>query len=46
MSAQQKTLRYETLQLHAGYRPDPTTGARQVPIWPSESRQLFGQSRQ
>jgi O-acetylhomoserine (thiol)-lyase len=40
MSAQQKTLRYETLQLHAGYRPDPTTGARQVPIYATTSYQF------
>lgn len=25
--------RFETLQLHAGYSPDPSTGARQVPIY-------------
>jgi O-acetylhomoserine (thiol)-lyase len=40
MSAQQKILRYETLQLHAGYRPDPTTGARQVPIYATTSYQF------
>ena len=40
MSAQSKSLRYETLQLHAGYRPDPTTGARQVPIYATTSYQF------
>ena len=40
MSAQPKNLRYETLQLHAGYRPDPTTGARQVPIYATTSYQF------
>jgi O-acetylhomoserine (thiol)-lyase len=28
------------LQLHAGYRPDPTTGARQVPIYATTSYQF------
>ncbi|MFO1429805.1 MAG: PLP-dependent transferase [Candidatus Competibacteraceae bacterium] len=32
--------RYETLQLHAGYTPDPTTGARQVPIYATTSYQF------
>jgi O-acetylhomoserine (thiol)-lyase len=35
-----KTHRFETLQLHAGYRPDPTTGARQVPIYATTSYQF------
>ena len=26
-------LRFDTLSLHAGQRPDPTTGARAVPIY-------------
>src|SRR5512135_3614755 len=38
MSEQQR--RYETLQLHAGYTPDPTTGARQVPIYATTSYQF------
>lgn len=38
MSEQQ--LRYETLQLHAGYAPDPVTGARQVPIYATTSYQF------
>ena len=40
MSDQSKTLRFETLQLHAGYRSDPTTGARQVPIYATTSYQF------
>ncbi len=28
---------FETLQLHAGYTPEPTTGARQVPIYATTS---------
>jgi cystathionine beta-lyase/cystathionine gamma-synthase len=38
MSEQKR--RYETLQLHAGYTPDPTTGARQVPIYATISYQF------
>lgn len=30
-----KPLGFETLQIHAGARPDPATGARQVPIYQS-----------
>ncbi len=33
-------LSFETLQLHAGYSPDPTTGARQVPIYSTTSYQF------
>ncbi len=29
--------RFETLQVHAGYTPEPTTGARQVPIYATTS---------
>ncbi|MBZ9713685.1 O-acetylhomoserine aminocarboxypropyltransferase/cysteine synthase family protein [Deinococcus multiflagellatus] len=29
--------RFETLQVHAGQKPDPTTGAQQVPIYPTNS---------
>jgi len=36
----EQKLRYETLQLHAGYTPDPTTGARQVPIYATTSYQF------
>ena len=28
---------FETLQIHAGQRPDPTTNARAVPIYASTS---------
>ena len=35
MSAE--TLRFETLQLHAGQEPDPTTGSRAVPIYQTTS---------
>jgi len=31
----EKTYGFDTLQIHAGARPDPTTGARQVPIYQS-----------
>jgi len=30
-------MRFETLQLHAGYEPKPTTLSRQVPIYPTTS---------
>ena len=30
-------MRFETLQLHAGYVPDPPTLSRQVPIYPTTS---------
>jgi O-acetylhomoserine (thiol)-lyase len=32
--------RFETLQVHAGYEPDPTTSARQVPIYATTSYQF------
>ena len=32
-----ETPRFETLALHAGYEPDPTTGARAVPIYQTTS---------
>ncbi len=32
-----KQLKFETLQLHAGQKPDPTTGARAVPIYQTTS---------
>ncbi|KAI8923951.1 O-acetylhomoserine/O-acetylserine sulfhydrylase [Entophlyctis helioformis] len=37
MTAEQKPLRFETLQLHAGAAPDPTTGARATPIYATSS---------
>jgi len=30
-------MRFETLQIHAGYTPEPTTLSRQVPIYPTTS---------
>lgn len=33
----QKNLRFETLQVHAGYQPDPTTHAAAVPIYQTTS---------
>ncbi len=32
-----KQLKFETLQLHAGQEPDPTTGSRAVPIYQTSS---------
>ncbi|MHB1687189.1 MAG: O-acetylhomoserine aminocarboxypropyltransferase/cysteine synthase family protein [Ignavibacteriaceae bacterium] len=32
-----RNYRYETLQLHAGQQPDPTTGSRAVPIYQTTS---------
>ncbi|MCR5888523.1 O-acetylhomoserine aminocarboxypropyltransferase/cysteine synthase [Hymenobacter sp. J193] len=32
-----QNLRFETLQLHAGQQPDPTTGARAVPLYQTTS---------
>src|SRR3546814_18352154 len=32
-----KFLRFDTLSLHAGQQPDPTTGARAVPIYQTTS---------
>ncbi|MEM1137322.1 MAG: O-acetylhomoserine aminocarboxypropyltransferase/cysteine synthase [Bacteroidota bacterium] len=32
-----ETLKFETLQLHAGQEPDPTTGSRAVPIYQTTS---------
>ncbi len=36
----EKKLAFETLQLHAGYTADPTTGARQVPVYATTSYQF------
>lgn len=36
----EKKLSFDTLQLHAGYTPDPSTGARQVPIYATTSYQF------
>ncbi|MCU0497309.1 MAG: O-acetylhomoserine aminocarboxypropyltransferase/cysteine synthase [Anaerolineae bacterium] len=37
---QERPFHAETLALHAGYRPDPTTGARAVPIYQTTSYQF------
>jgi O-acetylhomoserine/O-acetylserine sulfhydrylase len=37
MSTDQKALHFETLQLHAGQEPDPTTRSRAVPIYQTSS---------
>ena len=33
MQKRKNKYKFDTLQIHAGSRPDPTTGARQVPIY-------------
>ena len=38
--SQARELRFNTKALHAGYRPDPTTGARAVPIYQTTSYQF------
>lgn len=37
MSEEKNNYKFETLQLHAGQKPDPTTGARAVPIYQTTS---------
>ncbi|CAO3678194.1 unnamed protein product [Umbelopsis ramanniana] len=37
MSSENRKLHFDTLQLHAGQEPDPTTNARAVPIYASSS---------
>lgn len=37
MGGSSKTYGFETLQIHAGARPDPATGARQTPIYQTSS---------
>ncbi|TVR02106.1 MAG: O-acetylhomoserine aminocarboxypropyltransferase/cysteine synthase [Deltaproteobacteria bacterium] len=37
MSAEERPRHRETLALHAGYEPDPTTGSRAVPIYQTTS---------
>ncbi len=39
-NGQERKLKFETLQLHAGQEPDPTTGARAVPIYQTTSYQF------
>ncbi|NGP89406.1 O-acetylhomoserine aminocarboxypropyltransferase/cysteine synthase family protein [Fodinibius halophilus] len=36
-NAEERNLQFETLQLHAGQEPDPTTGSRAVPIYQTTS---------
>ena len=36
-NGKERNFKYETLQLHAGQEPDPTTGARAVPIYQTTS---------
>jgi O-acetylhomoserine (thiol)-lyase len=36
-NGKQRNYKFETLQLHAGQQPDPTTGARAVPIYQTTS---------
>ncbi|HUX60398.1 MAG TPA: O-acetylhomoserine aminocarboxypropyltransferase/cysteine synthase, partial [Ignavibacteriaceae bacterium] len=36
-NGKKRSYRYETLQLHAGQQPDPTTGSRAVPIYQTTS---------
>ena len=36
-SGKKRTYRFETKQLHSGQEPDPTTGARAVPIYQTTS---------
>ena len=36
-SKEEKDYKFETLQLHAGQKPDPTTGSRAVPIYQTTS---------
>nr|HPJ96298.1 aminotransferase class I/II-fold pyridoxal phosphate-dependent enzyme [Syntrophales bacterium] len=40
MSEKEKLLKIETLALHGGQEPDPTTGARAVPIYQTTSYQF------
>jgi OAH/OAS sulfhydrylase len=39
-NGQEKTYHFDTLQLHAGQEPDPTTGSRAVPIYQTSSYQF------
>ncbi len=39
-NGQPKNYKFETLQLHAGQEPDPTTGSRAVPIYQTTSYQF------
>lgn len=39
-NGQERNFKFETLQLHAGQEPDPTTGSRAVPIYQTTSYQF------
>ncbi len=39
-NGEEKNYKFETLQLHAGQEPDPTTGSRAVPIYQTTSYQF------
>lgn len=39
-NGKERNFKFETLQLHAGQEPDPTTGARAVPIYQTTSYQF------
>lgn len=39
-NGQERNLKFETLQLHAGQEPEPTTGSRAVPIYQTTSYQF------
>ncbi|MEX0994763.1 MAG: aminotransferase class I/II-fold pyridoxal phosphate-dependent enzyme, partial [Balneolaceae bacterium] len=39
-NGKERNYRFETLQLHAGQEPDPTTGSRAVPIYQTTSYQF------
>ncbi|WP_372633999.1 O-acetylhomoserine aminocarboxypropyltransferase/cysteine synthase family protein [Fodinibius sp.] len=39
-NGEERTFNFETLQLHAGQEPDPTTGSRAVPIYQTTSYQF------
>ena len=39
-NGQERQLAFNTLALHAGYKPDPTTGSRAVPIYQTTSYQF------
>src|SRR5690625_4305316 len=39
-NGQERNYKFETLQLHAGQEPDPTTGSRAVPIYQTTSYQF------
>jgi len=46
MSEKEKKYRFETIGIHGGLQPDPTTGARVVPIYQNMPINLKIQSMQ